>query len=185
MKPEKVKQKRSKREDRDEDAPSLREAMKDDKVYVKYREIMRSPGIDTDEAFNSMLDLHDKRFMRGMTEHDPKKLQKALLKDQQARSSMTTHLVNAQREFAMLKVAHKAISDHIVSSYKHALDGRTQADRNAALRRFLDRGEQRIATLERFIEICITFIADVDAARFSLQSIGAQTKITNQSEYHG
>lgn len=181
---DKVKKKKRREVEEQEDAPSLRDAMKNDPVYVKYREIMKSPGIDTDEAFTGMLELHDRRYMREMTGHDPVKLQKALLKDQQARSNMTTHLVLAQKEFAMLKVAHKAISDHITANYKHALDGRTQADRNAALRRFLARGEQRIATLERFIEICITFIQDVDAARFSLQSIGAQTKLTNQSEYH-
>lgn len=178
------KKKKNREQEEQEDAPSLREAMKSDPVYVKYREIMRSPGIDTDEAFKEMLELHDKRYMRAMTKHNPLKLQKALLKDQQARSNMTTHLVLAQKEFAGLKVAHKAISDHIVANYKYALDGRTQADRNAALRRFLARGEQRISTLERFIEICVTFIQDVDAARFSLQSIGVQSKITNQGEYN-
>lgn len=144
----------------------LKEALKEDREFKKYRMIVKhiAESQDLDALGREVRNLHEGRPSRALSKAPSgDAVLEALIKDGQARSRMGRILAELITNEGLLDDAFKAIRAHMGTTYQEMLPTlRTKLERTEYLNKYLRRGVQlhhRIHTMQKVVTV---YMEDID-----------------------
>lgn len=144
----------------------LKEALKEDREFKKYRMIVKhiEEAQDLDALAREVRNLHEGRPSRALPKAPSgDAVLEALIKDGQARSRMARIMAELINNEGILEDAFKAVRAHMGTSYAEMLPTlRTKLERQEYLNKYLRRGvtlHHRIHTLQKVVTV---YMEDID-----------------------
>lgn len=165
----------------------LRRILKTSEDYRAYRSVVKriKQLADFDNLTNEMEHMHKQRKSRELHLKSPTvdRIIKAAAQNSSYRSRVVEIMVNVQKAQRTLDSAIKRIENYILSEYKQYIDGRSIAERQAVIKNLLSGGYYQLADFDRIVEMCKTFIDDIDQNSWTLKHMldGLQLLYTREN----
>lgn len=165
----------------------LKRVLKTSEDYRAYRNVVKriKQLADFDNLASEMEHMHKQRKSREMHLKAPTvdRIIKCAAQNASYRSRVVEIMVNVQKAQRTLASAIERIDNYILSEYKQYIDGRSVAERKAVTKNLLSSGYYQLADFDRIVEMCKTFIDDIDQNSWTLKHMldGLQLLYTREN----
>lgn len=155
---------------------ALRQSLKGDDTFLKYRRILKSikSSLDVEKTYEEIKALHQGRISRNLYGTTPgaDKITNAVLQDVRCRSRLAELALGTSRYHDMLDIAIDETRKYLVSKYgDEAPELRTKAERQAYFDVYLSSGLALKAQLSSLLDNIDRLIKDIDQTSFSFKHI--------------
>jgi hypothetical protein len=158
----------------EEEEVDVREVLKKDESFKKYRRIVKviSENVDVEKLDTEVMNLHAGRSSRRLYGSVPTadKMINAALQDGSNRSRIAEIRTELTKQLALVERATSTIKKYILNEFREQTSGlKTKGERMSYADQYVARGVALIGTLEDLISRCDFLIKDIDQMGFSLK----------------
>ena len=163
----------------------MRELLKEDEYYKKYRRIVKlAQKFPVEAHYNEILGLHNSRSIRGHRgDLSQKDVIKVVMEDQSYRGRIVQIRVETMYIFNTLNSTITAFKGYVLSNYRKYIRGSTVSEREAHLNDLVKLGAAELENLGNLLEVSQEIIDDIDKASYAIKHVIEVKQVNGRGEY--